>query len=340
MRRHGNAARPRLVLIAESYRRLTGRPLVAAAGNLGELWTAPRVVVAHGTEADPVFFYGNRLALELFELDFAAFTRLPSRFPPNRWPWRKGAAPSPGWPATAISMTTPGARVQPRPAFSHHPGDGVELVDAAGVLARPGGDLSTAGCALTKIPPPEKRVTAGPVARHRPYSNRFRCPARRPDWGTMAQSAFFRDAMAESPTSRFSDPAAALLALAAALAKELRPPPCPGTIASTIPWSGTSASTAWASVELVQRIEAAFGVGLGGGAFAEAETPADLLRLLDRAGPPRLGAGPRPPTPRWPPANPRRPASRPWSRPSTGMPRPTASDSRCCSMPTTRRPAA
>lgn len=72
---------PRLVLIAESYRRLTGRPLVAAAGNLGEsLWTAPRVVVAHGTEADPVFFYGNRLALELFELDFAAFTRLPSRF--------------------------------------------------------------------------------------------------------------------------------------------------------------------------------------------------------------------------------------------------------------------
>ncbi len=27
----------------------------------------------------PGFFYGNRLALQLFEMDFAAFTRLPSR---------------------------------------------------------------------------------------------------------------------------------------------------------------------------------------------------------------------------------------------------------------------
>jgi hypothetical protein len=44
------------------------------------LWNAPRAIVAHGTEADPVFFYGNRLALELFEMSFEDFTRLPSRF--------------------------------------------------------------------------------------------------------------------------------------------------------------------------------------------------------------------------------------------------------------------
>jgi hypothetical protein len=43
-------------------------------------WTAPRVIVAHGMEADPIFFYGNQLALSCFELDFAAFTRLPSRY--------------------------------------------------------------------------------------------------------------------------------------------------------------------------------------------------------------------------------------------------------------------
>ena len=72
---------PRLPLIADSYRRLTGRSLVLAGDDLAAaLWWAPRVVVAHGVEDDPVFFYGNRRALELFELDFAAFTRLPSRY--------------------------------------------------------------------------------------------------------------------------------------------------------------------------------------------------------------------------------------------------------------------
>ncbi|MGB0129174.1 MAG: MEKHLA domain-containing protein, partial [Rhodocyclaceae bacterium] len=72
---------PRLRLIAESYARLTGRALIPEADDLAAaLWAAPRVIVAHGTQADPVFFYGNRLALEAFEMDFAAFTRLPSRY--------------------------------------------------------------------------------------------------------------------------------------------------------------------------------------------------------------------------------------------------------------------
>jgi hypothetical protein len=43
------------------------------------LWNAPRAIVAHGTEADPIFFYGNRLALQLFEMSEEAFARLPSR---------------------------------------------------------------------------------------------------------------------------------------------------------------------------------------------------------------------------------------------------------------------
>lgn len=73
----------RFALIAESYQRLLGHPLVEAA-TAGDpataLWQAPRVIVAHDTQADPVFFYGNRLALTAFEMDFAAFTRLPSRY--------------------------------------------------------------------------------------------------------------------------------------------------------------------------------------------------------------------------------------------------------------------
>lgn len=75
------ALRRRVELIAASFRRLLGRPLLPEdeTDPWAALWDAPAVIVAHGTEADPVFFYGNRLALELFEMDFAAFTRLPSR---------------------------------------------------------------------------------------------------------------------------------------------------------------------------------------------------------------------------------------------------------------------
>lgn len=68
-------------LIVDSFARLLQRPLInaAAADVFAALWTAPRVVVAHGTGDDPIFFYGNRRALELFEMDFTAFTQLPSR---------------------------------------------------------------------------------------------------------------------------------------------------------------------------------------------------------------------------------------------------------------------
>ena len=63
-------------LIVSSFERLTGRRLVDDPSNL---WAAPRAVVAHGLEADPVFFYGNRVALQLFETPVASFVRLPSR---------------------------------------------------------------------------------------------------------------------------------------------------------------------------------------------------------------------------------------------------------------------
>lgn len=77
---YGPDLSPRLALIAESFHRLTGRRLTETAGDVNmALWTAPRVIVAHGAEADPVFFYGNRLALELFEQSAEAFSRMPSR---------------------------------------------------------------------------------------------------------------------------------------------------------------------------------------------------------------------------------------------------------------------
>lgn len=69
-----------LRLIAESHERLTGRQLVESGGDIrSTLWNAPAAVVAHGTEPDPIFFYGNAIALSLFELPFEQFTQLPSR---------------------------------------------------------------------------------------------------------------------------------------------------------------------------------------------------------------------------------------------------------------------
>src|SRR4051794_28537529 len=74
------ALRRRLAVLAESYERLAGTPLVAPGGDLAEaLWRHPAAIVAHGTEADPIFFFGNASALAAFELDFTGFTRLPSR---------------------------------------------------------------------------------------------------------------------------------------------------------------------------------------------------------------------------------------------------------------------
>jgi hypothetical protein len=69
----------RLALIVESYQRIVGRPLLDVPFSPIALWDAQLAIVAHGTEADPVFFYGNKLALQQFDMDFATFTSLPSR---------------------------------------------------------------------------------------------------------------------------------------------------------------------------------------------------------------------------------------------------------------------
>ena len=74
------SAGERLALIAASFARLAGRRLAEPySGGLEQtLWTAPRAIVAHGIEAEPLFFYGNRIALELFAMRADQFIGLPS----------------------------------------------------------------------------------------------------------------------------------------------------------------------------------------------------------------------------------------------------------------------
>lgn len=70
-------------LLRGSYRHWTGRDLVApelsAVEAVQALFEAPYAVVSHDTQEDPVFTYGNQLALQLFEMAWDEFTALPSR---------------------------------------------------------------------------------------------------------------------------------------------------------------------------------------------------------------------------------------------------------------------
>jgi hypothetical protein len=77
--------------MARSLKHWTRRDLFASAHAPTELaakvFEAPFVLVSHGTEADPVLNYGNRSALNLWEMSWEELTSTPSRFTaeaPNR----------------------------------------------------------------------------------------------------------------------------------------------------------------------------------------------------------------------------------------------------------------
>ena len=86
---------PRLVkhidYLLKSYLRWTGRELIPPASAPYErakaLYEQPFVVLSHGTQADPILNYGNKAALDLWELTWDEFTKMPSRLtaePVNR----------------------------------------------------------------------------------------------------------------------------------------------------------------------------------------------------------------------------------------------------------------
>ena len=77
-------------LMARGYRHWFGEDLVTPkeGQSLAEsFFEAPRVIVSHGTEPDPILNYGNRTALDLWETDWATLRATASRFTaeaPNR----------------------------------------------------------------------------------------------------------------------------------------------------------------------------------------------------------------------------------------------------------------
>jgi hypothetical protein len=72
-----------VALLLSSYQRLTGRDLLPPDQDVVALarrsFEAPFALLSHGLEADPLFNYANRTALELFELHWPALITMPSR---------------------------------------------------------------------------------------------------------------------------------------------------------------------------------------------------------------------------------------------------------------------
>ena len=68
--------------LLRSYRRWVGRDLMApqkdAIAQSQALFSAPFVVVSHGTQASPIFNYGNQTALDLWEVPWKDFVQMPS----------------------------------------------------------------------------------------------------------------------------------------------------------------------------------------------------------------------------------------------------------------------
>lgn len=67
-------------LLTGSYARLVGTPLVPEGADARWLYReAPFVVLAHGTDPDPLFIYANKCAQTCFEYSWDEFLALPSR---------------------------------------------------------------------------------------------------------------------------------------------------------------------------------------------------------------------------------------------------------------------
>lgn len=72
-------------LLRSSFARLLSQELLLGCAMLPpqefarNLFESPVVVLSHGLQDDPIFNYGNQAALDLFEMDWATLTQLPSR---------------------------------------------------------------------------------------------------------------------------------------------------------------------------------------------------------------------------------------------------------------------
>jgi hypothetical protein len=79
-----------VALLLDSYQQLLNQPLLETVAGLPlgqQVFEAGFALLSHNADGDPLFNYGNRTALDLFELSWQELIGMPSRFsaePVNR----------------------------------------------------------------------------------------------------------------------------------------------------------------------------------------------------------------------------------------------------------------
>lgn len=71
-------------MLVSSFKLLTGKNILVSGIDSDsisrKIFFAPYAVMSHGTEEDPVFNYANQCALDLFEITWENFIKLPSKY--------------------------------------------------------------------------------------------------------------------------------------------------------------------------------------------------------------------------------------------------------------------
>ncbi len=71
-------------MLVSSFKILTGKNILASEVGIDsisrQIFFAPFAVMSHGIETDPVFNYANQCALDLFEITWENFIKLPSKY--------------------------------------------------------------------------------------------------------------------------------------------------------------------------------------------------------------------------------------------------------------------
>jgi len=71
-------------LLVSSFKLLTGKNILVSEVDIDsisrQIFFAPFAVMSHGIETDPVFNYANQCALDLFEITWEDFIKLPSKY--------------------------------------------------------------------------------------------------------------------------------------------------------------------------------------------------------------------------------------------------------------------
>ncbi|MBY7699337.1 MEKHLA domain-containing protein [Vibrio harveyi] len=67
-------------IINYNFNRIFGSSLFTDETCISDIWKSNFAIISHNSESEPIFNFANENALELFEMEYEDFIRLPSEF--------------------------------------------------------------------------------------------------------------------------------------------------------------------------------------------------------------------------------------------------------------------